>query len=490
MENRIDAENVHHLIEQCESETLEFKKDNESPEKIGKYISALANSAALLGQTEAYMIWGIDDNTKEIVGTNFKPKDKKINGGVPFITWIEENLEPKIMINFEALKIEEKWVVVLIIQMNVGRPISFKGQQYIRSGSSIKNLINHQEKARALWLSFEARKFEREYALTNCKASDVFSLLDVEVYLKMLDYSLEMEDEDVLGYMIKDSVIEKVGDSYNITNLGAYCFAKILSKFENLKSRGIRLIRYKGNNKLEALEDITAQKGVVVGFEGLLKYIRHLLPLSAETYEENGQRVTQTDYPPIVIRELVANQIVHQDFSVKGSGPMIEIFDNRVEISNPGAPINNPNRLMDLNPISRNEMIADIFRRMHLVESRGSGIDKVIITLEMQLLPAPDILAKENYTVVILHERKKLADMMDSERNNALYWHAVRMNIEDSYMTNKSVRERFGLTPKQSSQATKAIANAVRSGLVKPYDETAGNKFMQYIPFWVNGFNE
>lgn len=73
MENRIDAENVHHLIEQCESETLEFKKDNESPEKIGKYISALANSAALLGQTEAYMIWGIDDNTKEIVGTNFKP---------------------------------------------------------------------------------------------------------------------------------------------------------------------------------------------------------------------------------------------------------------------------------------------------------------------------------------------------------------------------------------------------------------------------------
>jgi predicted HTH transcriptional regulator len=135
-------------------------------------------------------------------------------------------------------------------------------------------------------------------------------------------------------------------------------------------------------------------------------------------------------------------------------------------------------------------MIADIFRRMHLVESRGSGIDKVIITLEMQLLPAPDILAKENYTVVILHERKKLADMMDSERNNALYWHAVRMNIEDSYMTNKSVRERFGLTPKQSSQATKAIANAVRSGLVKPYDETAGNKFMQYIPFWVNGFNE
>lgn len=120
---------------------------------------------------------------------------------------------------------------------------------------------------------------------------------------------------------------------------------------------------------------------------------------------------------------------------------------------------------------------------MHFVESRGSGIDKVIIELENELLPAPDIVAKENYTVVSLHERKVLSKITDKEKITAIYYHAVRMFIEDSYMTNQSVRKHFGLTDRQSSQATKAIATPLRSKMIKPFDENAGNKFMQYIPF-------
>ena len=72
---------------------------------------------------------------------------------------------------------------------------------------------------------------------------------------------------------------------------------------------------------------------------------------------------------------------------------MIEIYDNRIEFTNPGVPINEPDRLLDLPPISRNEDLANLFRKMHLVESRGSGIDKIIITLESENLPAPDISA-------------------------------------------------------------------------------------------------
>jgi len=63
--------------------------------------------------------------------------------------------------------------------------------------------------------------------------------------------------------------------------------------------------------------------------------------------------------------------------------------------------------LLDLPSISRNEELANLFKKMHLVEARGSGIDKMIITLELQNLPAPDISAKENNTVVTLFERKK-----------------------------------------------------------------------------------
>lgn len=489
MENKLTVENLFYLISQEESETIEFKKDNIEAEKIGKYISALANSAALLGREEAYMIWGIEDSTKNIVGTNFKPKQEK-KGGEPLVSWLERLLDPRLVFAFDEIEIESKWVVVMSIRMTVGRPISFRTQKYIRSGSSLKNLNDFPEKERELWRSFDSRSFEREFARTNCTEEDIFRLLDINIYLKKLRYPVESNKDEVLKFLENDSIIERSGSNYNITNLGAYCFAKLLSDFENLKFHAIRVIRYNGINKMAALEDTTAGRGVVVGFDGLLSYIRRLLPLASEVYEENGQRVEKTDYPSLVMRELIANQIVHQDFSIRGSLPMIEIFDNRVEISNPGAPINDSNRLMDLPPISRNEELANLFKRMHFVESRGSGIDKVVIELENELLPAPDIISKENYTVVSLHERKILSKMTDKEKITAIYYHAVRMFIEDSYMTNQSVRNRFGLTDRQSSQASKAIATALRSKMVKPFDENAGNKFMQYIPFWAQGYED
>ena len=487
--NKLTEEKLRHLINQNESEVLEFKVDNTSSQKIGQYVSALANSAAMFGKQFAYMVWGISDD-KKIVGTNFKPQSKKVNGGEPFISWVERNLDPKIILTFETFKFDNIYVVALIIQMTAGRPVEFNGQRYIRSGSSIKNLNDYPEKERELWRSFDSRTFEREFAKTNCTKEEIISLLDIETYKRMLNYPDGSNIDDLINYMENDFLIEKFGNKYNITNLGAYTFAKDLIHFEKLSSHAIRVIRYKGNNKLSALADTTARKGVVVGFEGLLSYIRQHLPLSEETYSDNGQRQVNTDYPPLVIREAIANQIVHQDFSVQGSNPMVEIYDNRVEIVNPGAPINEPNRLLDLPPISRNEGLANLFKKMHLVESRGSGIDKIVITLEINNLPAPDISAKENNTVITLFEKKTLADMNDREKINAIFYHTARLFMENSYMTNQSVRTRFGLSPKQSAMASKIISLSLNSGLIKPYDPNAGNKFMQYIPFWAESYNE
>ena len=69
------------------------------------------------------------------------------------------------------------------------------------------------------------------------------------------------------------------------------------------------------------------------------------MPRKPETLKENGQITSDTDYPPLVIREIVANQIVHQDFSVKGSSPIIEIFDNRVVFTNPGSPLKSSRKI-------------------------------------------------------------------------------------------------------------------------------------------------
>ena len=476
------------IIKYEESEVLEYKIGNQDPERIGKYISALANSAAMLSKNYAYIVWGISDE-KELEGTKFYPLPSK-KGNEPLVTWLERGLDPRIVIRFEEIEFEDKHFVILIIQMNAGRPVAFFGERYIRSGSAIKNLSEFAEKERELWRSFDAVTFEREFAKTNCELEDVFRLLDIPIYLRMLGYSESGSDDEVRAHLIDDLVIKESGDKFHITNLGAFAFARRLDDFERLKSHAIRVIRYKGKNKREALADMTAGKGAAVGFFGLLEFVRAHLPITGEETLSDGRKLPKTDYPEIVIRELIANQLVHQDFSVQGSNPTIEIYDNKVEITNPGAPINEPYRLIDMPPISRNNELADLFKKMHLVEQRGSGLDNVVIELEINNLPAPRFEAKENYMVVTLSERKDLKEMQDYERDNAIYWHSVIKLIEDEKMTNQSVRERFHLSVSQTSLASRAIAHAVKSGIIKAFDETAGNKFMQYIPFWAKSFNE
>jgi predicted HTH transcriptional regulator len=89
------------------------------------------------------------------------------------------------------------------------------------------------------------------------------------------------------------------------------------------------------------------------------------------------------------VRELVANALIHQDFSLSGAGPMVEIFDGRIEITNPGEPLVDTDRFLDSPPTSRNEGLASLMRRFRICEERGSGIDKVVAQLELYQLPPP-----------------------------------------------------------------------------------------------------
>jgi hypothetical protein len=94
-------------------------------------------------------------------------------------------------------------------------------------------------------------------------------------------------------------------------------------------------------------------------------------------------------FPELAVRELVANALIHQDLFVTGAGPMVEIFDDRIEITNPGEPLVDTQRFVDTPLKSRNEGLASLMRRFRICEERGSGIDKVVQQVELFQLPAP-----------------------------------------------------------------------------------------------------
>lgn len=167
-----------------------------------------------------------------------------------------------------------------------------------------------------------------------------------------------------------------------------------------------------------------------------------------------------------------------------GTGPMVEIFDDRMEITNPGEPLVDPLRFIDTPPKSRNEVLASLMRRFRICEERGSGIDKVVDQVEFYQLPAPQFEVPEGFTKAVLFSYRPLNQMDKADRVRACYLHACLKWVMRDYLTNASLRERFGVEEKNKAAVSRYIREAVEDKAIIPFDESAPRKLMKYIPFW------
>ncbi len=466
-----------------ETEWIEFKHNNDEPQMIGEYISAIANSTALNGKINGYMIWGVDDKTHELLGTTFSPSLAK-KGNQELENWLLGNLEPKIDFRFYELEINDKNIVLLEINPAYRHPVKFNGIEYIRVGSYKKNLKDLSEKERELWRVFDKVPFEKQIAVDNIGVAEVLDYLEFTKYFELLKRPLPENRDGIIEALIADDMISKLDNGkYAITNLGAILFAKDLNKFTHLKRKAVRVIQYKDNSKIKTLKEIEGKKGYAVGFENLIEYINNIIP-SNEVIKQ-AFRETTPMYPELSIRELVANALIHQDFSQTGNSVMIEIYANRLEVTNPGEPLVDTDRFLDTPPKSRNEILASFMRRINICEERGSGIDKIVFETEFYQLPAPIFEATNGYTRSILFAHKELKDMHKGDKIRACYLHCCLRYIQNDYMTNTSLRERFDIDVKNRSMVSKIINETLESGKILIYDDSVGSKARTYIPSWV-----
>jgi predicted HTH transcriptional regulator len=225
-------------------------------------------------------------------------------------------------------------------------------------------------------------------------------------------------------------------------------------------------------------------KGYAIAFEGLISYLSRQLPHSEVI--QQSLRTKVSIYPEIALRELIANALIHQDFSITGAGPTIEIFDDRIEFTNPGAllPSKRVDRLIGTTPESRNELLASAFRRYRICEERGTGFQKVVAAVELFGLPPVTFTPLENAFRVTLFSPRAFAEMSMHERIEAAYQHAVLQFLSSQTLTNTTLRERFKISEKQRNQISNLIADAVDAGRIKRKDNNSGNKFAEYIPYW------
>lgn len=465
-----------------EKEWVEFKENRAEPDEIGEYISALSNSARLKGEPYGYMVWGVHDVTHEVVGTRFVPGAAK-QGAEELEHWLVRLLSPRLDIRFYSFPSDGKPVVILEIPAALHTPVQFSGTEFIRVGSLKKKLKDFPEKERELWQLLNASRFEQGIAKAGLDGDEVLQLLDYPKYFELTSQPLPSNKEGILARLQADLLITDSLHGWSVTNLGAILFAKNLNAFGSLSRKALRVIQYQGKNRIQTLREAPGNKGYAVGFEGAIEYINNLLPSSEHIGQALRQEVRM--YPDLAIRELVANALIHQDFTLTGTGPMVELFDDRIEISNPGRPLVDTLRMMDEPPRSRNESLASLMRRMNICEERGSGIDKVVFQVELFQLPAPAFTLKDQAMVVTLFAHQALKDMNKDDRIRACYQHACLKHVSNETMTNTSLRERFNIAENNSAQASRIIAETVEAELIKPSDpENKSRKLMKYVPFW------
>lgn len=456
----MDNETLMNLIKELsssekESPVVEFKINNLDPDIIGSDVSALSNMARLHDAQEAYIIFGIDDKKHAIVGSDLTLSSFK-KGNEDLIPWILRLTDPQVSLDLFEATSEGKRFFLMRIGPAIANPTKFKGVAYCRADSYTHPLSKHNDIERRLWEKLGLTSSEMRIVKENLTGNSLLAELDLSKYYSLLGLPYNQNPSEEIKTAIQEHfAIEKQNHKYAITLLGASLFARDITSFPLLESHTIRLVRYEGKDRVSTLPYNEWKSGYAIAFENVFNTIMGFvaLPDSLST----GLRSSQYLYPKIAIRESLGNVLIHQDLAAIGQGPLIEVFPNRIEFSNPGKLLIEPLRIVDTPPLAINEKMASFMRRIGIGDAVASGFDKIVASLEENHMPAPLIEQKELGVRLMISNKRSFADFTMEEKIRSTYYHSVLAYLRNEAATNASLRERFGLDETAKYQITRLI---------------------------------
>ncbi|MBO4633722.1 MAG: putative DNA binding domain-containing protein [Lentisphaeria bacterium] len=458
-----------YLKETQEDHNLEFKgaRNSFAIEDLYKYCVALANEGG------GKLILGITDKKpRKVVGSNaFKDiaeTEKKILDTLRISVLEEVCIHP-----------QGRVVIFHIPSRTVGCAYSYRGQFLMRSGASLVAMTD--DRLRMIHAEGKQHPLE-DPAMIGISPQKIVDLLDTQKFFELLNKPYPSKRDGVIEALLNRKLIDSCSSGYSIRKIGALLLAKNLNHFESIKFRAPRVIVYSGTNKLKTKLDQIEIYGYAVGFEGLIHFIMSQLPQNEVITAAIRKKVQLV--PETVIRKLVANALVHQDFNLSGIECLIEIYENRIEISNPGIPLLETDRFIDENQC-RNERLADMLRLFGICEVKGSGWDKIVTYVEAAQLAAPDFRVTANKTSVVLSGYKTFQEMTRTDRIRACYQHVALRYVMHEAATNQTLRDRFKLPEDKASTISAVMGQAVKESKIK-VDEAAGGgrKYARYLPYW------
>lgn len=416
----------------AETEWVEFKHNNDNPQEIGEYVSALANGAALHGKACGYFVWGIEDGTHRVVGTAFRPRRARV-GNEELENWLLQKLTPRVDFTIHEFTMEGQSVVLFIVQAANSAPVRFGGEAFIRVGSYKKKLKDFPEKERKLWLNLSHSR--EDWSAQVVPAATLADLDPVALAFARAQYreknparAAEADQWDDITFLNK----AKVCSGGQITRTALLLLGREESA-HFLSPAQVRITWVLREEKDVEKDYRHFDSPLILASDRVLAKIRNLTVRQMPSGTLFPHEVTQ--YDPWVIRETLHNCIAHQDYWQGGRINVVERPDSLL-FTNRGSFIPGTVEQMIRNDappeIYRNPFLAQAMVNLNMIDTIGSGIRRMFLKQRARSFPLPDYdlgdpqrvavrltgqILDENYTRLLLSATDlELGDVMALDR--------------------------------------------------------------------------
>jgi ATP-dependent DNA helicase RecG len=381
----------------AETEWVEFKHNNDNPQMIGEYLSAISNSAALECQPFGYIVWGIEDGTHNVVGTTFKPRQKKGQGNEDLEPWSNKLLSPRINFRIFEFDTDDGTPVVLFeIQAANTAPVAFSGRRYVRVGSHKKLLGEHPEKERRLWeiVSGPAVDWSAEI----CESATIDSLDPEAIRRARSEYADRFEGDPKKAHLAKEvwewddvSFLNKIKVAIDgrLTRAALILLGKAESTHHVAPAQPRMTWILKDDNNVER-DYRHYDPPFLLAVDDLLENVRNLTVRHLPDGTLFPINVSQ--YDPWVMRETLHNCIAHQDYGKAGRIIVVEQPDSLL-FTNLGAfyPGSVEEVVVRDSPqeYSANPLLAQAMVNLNMIDTIGSGIKRTFRIQRDRNFPMP-----------------------------------------------------------------------------------------------------
>src|SRR3989344_1863405 len=356
---------VKNLVDQGEGYNLEFKESlNDS---ISKDICAFANTGGgiiLLGVTDSREIKGL----------------KLTNSLKSRIQNYATNMNPSLILDIN----DKDNIIIIRVPEGEDKPYSINGKFYQRQGANSQQLTRNEIKD-----LFKQEGFLRfdEIPSKDFEFDNDFDKHKFRTFLQKANISSVIKSEKILENL---QLIEKG----HLKNAGVLFFCHKVTKF--FISATITCVLYRGNDKYKVLDRKEFDADLYSNYQNAILYLENNLR-TEYIIKGTGPRREKLELPEEALREAVLNAIAHRDY-FSTSNIQINIFKDRVEITNPGGLIGNIT-VKDLfeRSIPRNHLLFGLMQRLELVEKAGSGLVRIQRAMKEYKLSSAEIKADKNW---------------------------------------------------------------------------------------------